>query len=960
MQAKFVRSLAGLFLCALLVLVPDAMAQRATLQGRIVDATDNSPLPGANVIAALDGVADATTGTSADVQGRFQIPNLRPGAYTITVRYVGYQSTTVQVNLGSGENRTVEISLQAGNVDLNTVVVSASRAAEQVLDAPASVTVMGPQEILQTVAPSSVQTIRNELGVDMAQTGVDRFEVVLRGFNNAFSGATYTMVDYRLAAAPSLGVNVHSIMPNPAIDLEKVEIVRGPGSALYGAGVDAGVIHFITKDPFSYPGMSVAVTGGQRSLLGVEARAATTFGERLGVKINANVAQANDWALDPNDPLDQAQLNQDFIYSNPASAFSHQKVDPTTGRLLRDYDYFKYTLSGLAQYRFRPGTTLSVNVGQAALTGIVLSGIGTLQANNFGYSYGQIRLQHGNFFTQVYLNQNDAGKSYVYGSNQQVVDNGRLLRAQAQYDVPFSSDSRRLIFGVDYASTRPDTEGTIIGRNEGNTIDVYGGYAQATLGLVRGLDFTVALRGDYDNISEEFQVSPRAALVYRTPLGNALRVTYNRAYSSPGTNSLFLDIPGQVTNFPGGYQFIVQARGAAEGFTFNNFRSNNAAQLFLPIPGVFGGSFNYRALPLLAPYAAAASGVAPALIAGSINLPGISAQQRTLLGQLMGYTAQNAATVVGLAAATTAGRLGIPDGSAAGYRTVDGPVDIPRLTQTTTQTFEVGYKSIFAQRLLLAADVYYTEKNNFIGPLQVESPLVYLGTQQFTVDVATRVGQILATSNDPNVQGLRQALLASGLTDAQIAGIFGQLMAGALARTPVAAVQPDQSVLANATAQQVAGFLSYRNFGRVRYWGADVSAQYLVSSRLNIHGNVSFVSDNFFDNEELDEANTSLAVALNAPALKAKAGFSYNIPRGASFNASVRYSDGFPVRSGPYVGDVDAFTMVDLGVGYDLARVARGLRLDVTVNNLLNDERREFVGAPKIGRQGLFRLTYTM
>ena len=109
--------------------------------------------------------------------------------------------------------------------------------------------------------------LRNVTGVDMAQTGVNRYEVVLRGFNNVFTGATYVMTDYRRAAVASLGLNDYSLMPISQIDLERIEVVRGPGSALFGAGVDAGVIHFISKDPFTHPGTTVRVGGGLRNAL---------------------------------------------------------------------------------------------------------------------------------------------------------------------------------------------------------------------------------------------------------------------------------------------------------------------------------------------------------------------------------------------------------------------------------------------------------------------------------------------------------------------------------------------------------------------------------------------------------------------------------------------------------------------------------------------------------------------
>jgi iron complex outermembrane receptor protein len=158
---------------------------------------------------------------------------------------------------------------------------------------------------------------------------------------------------------------------------------------------------------------------------------------------------------------------------------------------------------------------------------------------------------------------------------------------------------------------------------------------------------------------------------------------------------------------------------------------------------------------------------------------------------------------------------------------------------------------------------------------------------------------------------------------------------------------------------KTAGRWRGRQFGTVDFIGVDASVQISATDRLSFFGNMSWVSDDFFDNKELDEAGTNLSLALNAPKFKAKGGFSYNIPKGFGFNAAARYSDGFPVRSGPYVGDVEDYFLLDIGAGYDLSNWAPGMSFDVMVQNVLDKEHREFIGAPKLGRLGLARLNYT-
>lgn len=956
------RCLAAAMLCAFAAL--PAIAQQVTLSGTVTDAGDGSPLPGANVILTVEGQADVAAGAATDFNGTYSI-RVAPGSYVVTVRYIGYGDQSEILTLTAGQNRTYDVALGAGAFDLNDVIVSASRAQEQVLDAPASVSVIGVAELQQTVSASSITALRNEVGVDYSQTGVDRQEVTLRGFNNAFSGSTFALVDYRIGAVPSLGVNIYGIMPNMSSDLDRVEVVRGPGSALYGPGVDAGVIHFLTKDPFGYPGTSVSVAGGERSLFSFEGRHAGTINGKLGYKITGQFARADDWQLNAGDSLDAAQLEGDFVYSDPSMAPDFQDIDPTTGRIQREEGYQKVNVNGLLQYRIRPGVTLSANAGYAAYTGTVLSGIGTLQADNFGYTFGQLRLQAGKLFVQGYVNQNSAGDSYVYGTGMSVVDNGRLYVGQAQYDTDLMGS--RVIGGVDVRITTPDTEGTILGRNEDDDqIDQYGAYVQSTTPIGDKLDLTLAARGDYNNIVDDFQFSPRAALVFKPAAGQSFRATYNRAFSSPGTNSLFLDIPGRVTQFNANQAFVLQARGVRDGFTFNNYRANNSAQFYLPVPGLFGGNFPVDQMPLVGIYGAAAQlGLAQVLLNGQAPaLPGIgtlSVQQQRLLGQLLGYTASASPTSdasLGLAAQTSAGYLAKPNVSDGTFDRVDGPTDVDPLKQSTTSTFELGYKGIIGDKFLLAIDGYYTQKSDFIGPLTVESPLVYLNPTQLGVDTGTNLGRVFATTSDATVQQLLGGLQQAGLSPAQVAQILGGLVGGSLATTPVAAVQPDQEVLNGSS--NVGGFLSYRNFGEVDFYGVDVAMQYLATSSLTLFGNVSYVTDDFFDSKELgEEEGSGLAVALNATQFKTKAGFSYNAPRSFSFNASGRYVEGFPVRSGPYVGDVESYFLLDLGAGYDLGSLTPGARVDLLVQNVLDNEHREFVGAPQLGRMALLRASYT-
>ncbi|MEM1271691.1 MAG: TonB-dependent receptor, partial [Bacteroidota bacterium] len=418
----------GAWLACLILLPAFAFAQQGTVSGTVTDALTGDPLPGANVILTEPGGTTSSLGAATDFDGNYTVANVPAGSYDLIARFIGYNESRQPVTVTAGQTVTINVALDEQGVGLNTVVVTASRQQEKVLDAPAAISVLSARDVEEQGTTSAAGVLRNVTGLDASQTGADRVEIALRGFNNAFSGAAFTLVDYRQASIASLGVNSYNAMPISNIDIDRVEVVRGPGSALYGAGVDSGVIHFITKGPFSSPGTTVSVYGGQRSMAGVNFRHAGVVNENLGYKVTGTFAQVDDWELDPSDPEDAVQLSSDAV--------------------ARDYAADKFNLGGQLEFRPDPATSLVLNGGYSQSTNIYLSGIGTLQGDEFGYSYGQVRLQSGGLFAQAFLNMNNAGNSFVYGTGEAVVDNSTLFNAQAQYDMELFEGRNRLIFGA--------------------------------------------------------------------------------------------------------------------------------------------------------------------------------------------------------------------------------------------------------------------------------------------------------------------------------------------------------------------------------------------------------------------------------------------------------------------------------------------------------------------------------
>ena len=396
-----------------------ALGQTATVVGKVTDSETGKSLIGANV-----QVAGTSLGSATDIEGNFEISNLHAGIHILRASFIGYSAQELTVTLVEGENYVWNIALDPGT-DLDPVQVTAGRRNEKTLNAPSSIDVITSRDLQLDVAQTTAKSLRNVTGLDMVQTGVDRYEIVLRGFNDAFSRSTHVLTDYRKAAVASIGVNLHNVMPSLAIDTERIEVVRGPGSALYGPGVDSGVIHYISKDAFNYPGATISIAGGQRSMLNVQGRVATVLGTNLGVKVIGSYATSEDFTLEG---CDAALLKSERFSECPDPEDAVQLfVDG-----VRETKNRKLVLSSTVDLRLGQSTTISLSGGIGNLDGAMLSSLGTIQAKGMAASYAQIRLSSGPLFVQAYMNSINSGNSYIYGGDP-VQEYSEEFSVQGQY-----------------------------------------------------------------------------------------------------------------------------------------------------------------------------------------------------------------------------------------------------------------------------------------------------------------------------------------------------------------------------------------------------------------------------------------------------------------------------------------------------------------------------------------------
>ncbi len=867
-------------------------AQQGTITGRITDAETGQPLGGASVEALGQGGPQGSND-----EGRFSL-TVSPGTHSVVVKLIGYETTRIDgVSVAPGGTEEVEIELRSQALVLNPVVVTASRRQEKALDAPASIATVSGEEVRRIAAVTVAEHVTTLPGIDRAQTGLAQGTVVARGFNNVFSGALLTIIDNRYARVPSLRFNAYSMFPTNDLDIDRIEVSLGPGAALYGPNAASGVMHLITSSPLDRQGSSISLAGGERSVFHGQFRTAHSPTENFGLKISGQYMQGNDWE-----------------YDDPAEAAAREAGCEICGR---DYAAKRYSVDARMDFRVADDGDLVLNGGTSTLSsGVEMTGIGAFQVKNWGYNYLQSRFSKGRLFAQYFLNMTNSGGApgtpvtegtFGLRTGERVVDQSRTMAAQFQYGLELGS-MQSFTYGVDWQRTEPRTGGTINGANEDDDeISEIGGYLHSETSLGDRLDLVTAIRVDRHSRLDDLNISPRAALVFKPAEEQNFRLTYNRAFGTPTTNNLFLDINAATLPPPVNF-YDVRARGVpSTGYTFNSMCPGGFSSLCMRSPLAPGQLPANAALfwdGLLQLLAQLAPELQP--IVSALQMPGAIPGDPEI--------------------GTVLRRLNI---NTQEFPLDDGPTAVDPLKPTLHETFEVGYKGLVGGRVLLAADVYRANVQNFVGPLRVETPSVFLDPASTHAFVFAR----LAT------------LIQAGIITEAIAN---EIVAN-LTAVPIGTVVPDQS-------EDHHLMVTYRNFGEVDYWGADLAAQILVSDRLRFDANYSFQSNDCFDDNNDGDCGGLHDIALNAPRHKGSAGFTFDDrSSGFTLQARARMTDRFPMNSGVYIGDVEGYVVVDAAIGYELP-FRRGTRVSLTANNVLNNVHREFFGAPEIGRLLLLRL----
>jgi outer membrane receptor for ferrienterochelin and colicin len=402
-------------------------------------------------------------------------------------------------------------------------VVSASRFAQSPLDAPNATAIITAQDIRMTGLTNVTDLLRRVAGVEVNQVAPTHAEVSIRGLNRRTSNKLLLLIDGRSHRLDFLGTNWFNQLPVSVEDIERIEIIRGPASALYGADAFAGIVNVVTRAPGV--GRSY-VLGGAGNMS--QARGVATYTGRhgkLAQRYGVGYNQADN-AVVPVGP--------DRVDVVPASdnARRSQQNAWVNGELR--YDFTKQTVATLGGSAF---------YGENTLSGFSRLGQVTAPDTLECHAYGSLAMPRGfrvaSWWSRV---RGNASPSYITPGAIDVI--GKHVN-QDIADVDFSW-SDRVKLGVPQTITLGGgyryKQISWVWLDDDHRQHHYGGYFQDVLELSEAVKLQIGARVDRHPLLTKVQFSPRGSLVYRFYGQRSLRVSVGRAFRGPTFVESYLDL----------------------------------------------------------------------------------------------------------------------------------------------------------------------------------------------------------------------------------------------------------------------------------------------------------------------------------------------------------------------------------------------------------------------------------
>ncbi|MDH4089948.1 MAG: TonB-dependent receptor [Cyclobacteriaceae bacterium] len=239
------------FAIALYWVVSTGLGQNLDISGKVV--SREGPVPFASVV-----LLPSSLGSATDSTGAYKIYNVKPGSYMLRVSFIGYKTFEKPIHVSSATANIADIVMEENGTQLQEIVVTGTLKKVNRLESPVPVEVYYPSFFKKNPTPNifealqTVNGVRPQLNCNVCNTG----DIHINGLEGPY---TMVLID-GMPIVSSLST-VYGLSGIPNAMVERIEIIKGPASSLYGSEAVGGLINIITKKPVAAPTLLVDMFG---------------------------------------------------------------------------------------------------------------------------------------------------------------------------------------------------------------------------------------------------------------------------------------------------------------------------------------------------------------------------------------------------------------------------------------------------------------------------------------------------------------------------------------------------------------------------------------------------------------------------------------------------------------------------------------------------------------------------
>lgn len=487
----------------------------ANIHGHILDAKTKQHIP--YVVLSLKGT---TYATGTDASGHYFLKNLPEGNYILVAEVIGYKKAEKSVKLVRNKSIEVNFTLEEEALSMNEVVVSATRNETNKKNTATIVNVASAKLFENTASSNLAESMAFQPGLRVENTCGNCGAVQLR-INGLEGQYSQVLLDSNPIFSSLAGV--YGLEQLPVAMIERVEVIRGGGSALFGSNAIGGVVNIITKEPLRN---SLSLANTTNLIEGKTAEFNTSFNgsfvsdnHRAGVYLFGMVKSRD--AHDYNDDGFSDILKMD----SKTLGFRGYYKTSAHSKLTAEYHH-------IGEYR-RGGDNIDQPPHMADIAEDVKHQIngGSLRFNYFA--------PNSRHFADVYVSSQGIKRNSYYGTgkdpNAYGITNDITITAGAQYSYVFEKClfmPAQFTVGAEYSYNDLDDHSIGFDRKIMQTVRTAGVYLQNEWQSEK-VNFVIGGRFDKHNMMEKIIFSPRANLRYSPIEDIGLRVSYSSGYRAP-------------------------------------------------------------------------------------------------------------------------------------------------------------------------------------------------------------------------------------------------------------------------------------------------------------------------------------------------------------------------------------------------------------------------------------------